>query len=524
MNNSCNLLYDAIIPTNGSEGQIVHRTLPETLQALAVGDIIYFCDVKAHQVNAVDYFMAQLAVLAMDRADDGMGLSPGADIWTRRLLSVADEHGWNVFPTHPEIPGFMQPAITVSDLEDALSNPDARRLYPDELTVLTKSKNHTTKFSAMSSPTVWHWIVALIEAQTLSGYDGRGNVGGPRLNTGYGTRVKAALYPDLTASSKWTVDVTRILALMPKIYERFPHFEREGRQIGALWMEPWVPGSGSLRVSDLHPLYIDVNRRYRLLLDQRGNMSAVFASLEEPRVPPLDLHGAFGDPWAPAQTLRSSKGKSDKPIAYQALSPRRLDVRLVNGVLFGAGGYVKSMMQSPVEKNDKGAFFYIGALIRDKVLTNGYEEFIVWVPAKARKKFGTSEEDKLGETSSVMLNQASDAEGILKRAIFKYSQAGKADLKFDKAPVSQGLFSKESRILWGEIKHNFYPILWEVDEKGDLGLWEAWLKGQCLARLRHVFSSSNARTQLSFKAESNAMGVFHGLWKKQFNSEQKEAA
>ena len=96
--------------------------------------------------------------------------------------------------------------------------------------------------------------------------------------------------------------------------------------IALLWTVPW-DGQESMPLSRLHPLFVEICRRVRLVRREE-NLFARIANSDHSRVDAKHLHGDLADPWAPIERSDSPRALS---ITAEALSYRRM-----NELLFGS--------------------------------------------------------------------------------------------------------------------------------------------------------------------------------------------
>ena len=285
-----NLLQDPLIQTDRG-----WFSLPGLLASMTRGEAASFPALRPHQRPALHMFLVQLAVMALLAArlralpEDEAG-------WREALRALTPEfpndEPWRLIGTDRKRPAFLQ-------------SPDpgglkwAEVATPDALDMLITSRNHDVKQEIAREAAPQDWLFALISLQTMEGFNGAGNYGAARMNGGSSSRVLLTLAPakpdsaEVDPSAWWARDVRRLLA------------ERDGLSGKALlWLEPW-PDAGSLELSALDPLFIEVCRRIRLI-ERDGRILAERSTSKAARIAAKEAKGNLGDPWAPVH-LKEAK-------------------------------------------------------------------------------------------------------------------------------------------------------------------------------------------------------------------------
>lgn len=516
-----NLLNDAVIPLQIGEHSISMHSLPETLHYLAEGKVTEIADVKEFQTSAVEFFFAQLGVLAVDLADDESGISAGVAVWQDRLLKLAPNECWELFNIDPTVPAFLQPGMNVKDFASAAVDKTVVR-YPDDMGTLFKSKNHGVKFSSMGNPSPWNWIVSLIEIQTMTSYEGAGNYGHQRMNGGYSYRFKAGVYANLTASERWLSDVQKILSGLDALYVKYPHFDRDGKRYPLAWAFEW-DGNEALHSKEMHPLFIDANRRLRMFVDSNGHLACARKTSSSMRVFDLKLNGAYGDPWAPLST-KKSKDEAVEASEYRALFLSSISLETLCNIMFGQNGFEMAMTQIPSrEQRGKDCIFEIKFLAKSQGKTEGFHSIAVPIPTRAVAGLGNrTSMQSFGKSSGEMLQNARAAHRALKIAIDTLCVNGSGK-SADKSLVANGIQGKISASLTSAIEANFFEHLWDYNESQKADRWVALLKALCLKEFELAVQSAATRTQLSYKAEALGRNAFYAYWYAVFENQQKGA-
>jgi CRISPR system Cascade subunit CasA len=156
-------------------------SLPEVLHILAQEegpDLLSFEALQAHQRQAWYSFLVQLAAMAVARGKSD-GVPESSNEWKEALLNLSDEDeaAWHLIVSDVKCPAFMQ--TPVSEEEDSLDDAGYKTVSYhrknserslDSFEPLLTSKNHSVKQQRVTSPEGDHWVYALCNTQTMSGY------------------------------------------------------------------------------------------------------------------------------------------------------------------------------------------------------------------------------------------------------------------------------------------------------------------------------------------------------------------
>ncbi len=315
-----NLLDTPIVTTTAPAGsETIRRSLPETLGALAAGEIRDFPRLRPHQRHVWHALLCQLAVLAMREV--GLAEPPvSAETWRAALLALTpkdpDGAAWSLVAP-PDRPAFLQPPIPGGDLSDFKTVET-----PDAVDMLVMSKNHDLKAGTLPADDAELWLYALVSLQTQEGFLGAGNFGISRMNGGFASRSALAVGPDGDASARFRRDVARMNATKDEIAARFGYRTTGGLRL--VWLEPW-DGASSLPLSSLDAYYIEICRRVRLERHGAG-LVARAAGSNVTRIEAKAANGVTGDPWTPVITTK--EGAKALTVDARGWSYRQL-VRLL---------------------------------------------------------------------------------------------------------------------------------------------------------------------------------------------------
>lgn len=360
-----NLLTEPLIETDNGA-----FTLPGLLAAMTLGEVASFPALRPHQRPAWHMFLVQLATLALSDAG-ATELPEQEESWRVALRGLtsdfSDDAPWHLVVADYGKPAFLQPPDPGGLKWQEVATPDA-------LDMLITSRNHDLKRDIAHDATPQDWIFALVSLQTMEGFGGAGNYGVARMNGGSSSRVMIALAPTtgdgciVNPSAWWRRDVRHLLS------------RRRGVTAPALlWCLPW-PEEHLLDLAALHPLFIEICRRVRLIEDNSA-LRALRTTSKAARIAAKDAKGMTGDPWAPvhlgeAKTLTLGEGD----WTYGQLTR-----------LFYSGNWQMPELARDAPEEAASAMVLIAeAFARGNSKTDGFKSRVIPVPRLVRKTmFGT---------------------------------------------------------------------------------------------------------------------------------------
>lgn len=313
-----NLLADPLIRVHQVDGPPAVMSLPEVYEALAADRVAAFPALRPHQRHAWHAFLAQLGVIAMQRAGETAPPRTAAE-WCAVLRNLTPEFGgdepWRLIVDDPAQPAFMQcPA------PDGLGQYRGRLAAPDDLDILVTAKNHDVKQGVALECAPDDWIFALIDLQTMGGFLGAGNYGIARMNGGFSARPCLGLAPDAGGSedgggrrppgrpgAHLFHDMRRMLAARASLLDSYEDYFDPDDGLALLWVEPW-DGTRSLDLRELDPYFLEICRRVRLRSEPRG-IAAWTAASKNARVAAKEAQGNLGDFWTPV-SVKDAKALS----------------------------------------------------------------------------------------------------------------------------------------------------------------------------------------------------------------------
>ena len=410
-----NLLTDRLIRTRLTDSEIETQSLPELYEAMALDRAAAFPALRPHQRHAWHAFLAQLATIAMHRANTSVPPRTSAE-WQTLLRGLTPEYAndepWCLIVEDPTQPAFMQcPA------PDGLNDYRGRVTTPDDLDVLVTSKNHDVKRTIAHGGAPEDWIFALIDLQTMAGFLGSGNYGIARMNGGFSARPCLGLVPaqGLTGTHLFH-DVQRMITGRDQLLEEYSNYYAPTDGLALLWIEPW-DGTEQADLRTLDPYFIEICRRVRLQLE--GDQFVVWtASSKRARINAKAAKGNLGDFWTPVEN-KDSKALSLSSVGF----PYK---RLVE-LLFKNETYNKPpSMRVEGGTNDKWQLVARG-IAGGQGKTDGYHERtdIAFANKIASGFFKTAESNRLAEIAQEQIEEISEVTGALRFGIAIAASGGK---------------------------------------------------------------------------------------------------
>lgn len=471
-------------------------SLPGLLAAWADGQPVLLDGIRPHQRPPMHMLLCQLAVLGIQRGGDDLGLEAPEEVWRARLLKLAPAAAWHLVADTQNDPAFLQPPAIGADLKSF-----STIARPDDFTTLISAKNHAVKQSAMAQATPWLWVVALVEKQSSSRYDGATQYGIARMNGGLGSRPLVSVYPDMADGARWRRDVAAILERQPGLLEAASMFTPGDNTLALTWLAPW-DGISQLSLDSLDPLFVETARQVRLVI-RDGAIVALSKGSKAARVAmPSDLHGRLGDPWAPLDD------KGDKVLT---LSEDGWTLRRLVGLILPTGDTPlrPSLLQAPRRQETGDLFFHAAALCGGQGKTGGFHQVTLPIPGRIVIRLATLQDaaEGLGQTAQVMLSEADMAQGILRHALLSFQQGGPTEkIKGDRDPG----ISTWVGVFQHAVQHAFFPALWDMaDARDDSRPWRRFLHATAERVLGEAIKSLSVRSMLFFRAEARSRSL---LW------------
>ncbi len=497
-----NLLVESLITASGWSRQEKALTLPGLFAAMARQEVAGFVSLRPHQRAAWHVFLVQLAALALWNADQDR-LPEDGETWAAFLrgLTTDFDHDepWCLIVENPERPAFLQP-------------PDPGGLKwkpvptPDNLDMLSTSKNFDEKHAVAYASEAEDWLYALVSLQTMAGYSGQGNYGIVRMSSGLSSRPLLGLAPgsalDTTVcpSAWWARDVRRLL-----------HGSRTSG-VGAvggpalLWCLPWPEGE-QLQVPNLDPWFIETSRRVRLE-DARVRITARRSTSGRPRTDGGPFKGNVGDPWIPVE---NKEGKS------LTLGRRGFTYVRLNELLF-SGNWKRPILAEYGPHESEDMVLVAEAFGRGKRKTEGFHARHVPVPGRAFYESATA-----AECAKQQMEEIKAFDNLLRNALAAVAAGGdwrRSESKhYEYAQTACSRFDRRADRLFFEALWKRVAAHQEGGNRSFDGVRKAFLED-----LRHAariefetgLSSMPCPSALRHRAEARAHRQFRKGLRKQF--------
>ncbi len=416
------LLRDPLIRVHMAEGGMVRLSLPSLYAALADDRVVGYPALRPHQRHAWHAFLAQLAAIAVDRAE-GREVPRSPDAWEAALRNLTpgygDDEPWHLVIDDAGLPAFLQPPAP-----DGLATYSRVVDTPDDLDLLVTAKNHEVKQSVALAGSPEDWIFALVNLQTMSGFLGSGNYGIARMNGGFSSRSCLGLAPaDGGLGAHLFVDVDRMLADREGLLDRMAPYFRPQDGLALLWLEPW-DGTTALDLRDLDPYFIEVCRRVRLVHDG-GGMAARTAGTQTARIDAKAAKGNLGDFWTPVHAI-------DKKAL--SLSGGGFDYKRLSSLLFDNGAFDPPAAMRADPGRQCAWRVVARAIASGQGKTEGYFERtnIRFAPRIARLLFGGKGRDMLAEVARHQIDEIDAVGRALKSAVAAAASGGKPPAEISK--------------------------------------------------------------------------------------------
>ena len=504
-----NLLTETLIRYDTSGGGRVEASLPQVYAALMADEVDAFPALRPHQRHAWHAFLVQLGTMAMHRA--GLKTPPSdAEEWLRIIHGLTPDwpgdEPWNLVVDDITKPAFMQPPARTKEREKDYKS---TVLTPDELDIISTSKNHDLKMGVLHDADTSDWIFALINLQTMAGQIGNGHYPISRMQSGWNSRTSFTL----TSSLRWGKHIQRDIRALLKV--DFTNWPMHWDGIPLVWTEQWDGNDADLTLDKLHPYYLEVCRRRRLATSPGGIYARVATSKQ--RLATKSNLGVVGDPW---QLVDKRDKKGNKALAMQKDS---FNYRRIVDYLFEGGDWDLPALFS-AEQGDK--YLVARGVKGDRGgQTEGYYERNIPLRPRVAQVFGRAGgTQEIADLSRDRVKQVGTVQEILRSAVATFIIKGKN--VYDLKPSDRrNLLSRDDVNLWPNrldeiIDARFFEELqieFEAEESHRQGIRQRWLMNGKDGVVDHARSLLSDATEsmpcpgiYRHKARVNAEGLFEG--------------
>lgn len=450
------LLSESVIRVETGSADIL--TLPEVYAALSADRIVRFPALRPHQAPAWHAFLVQVAAMGCEVLE--LNQPPGDDpeAWAGVLRALTpdfpDDAPWHLI-SPPDQPALLQAPVPGGDLSAFKGRIDT----PDALDLLVTSKNHDFKAERMSLAEPDDWLFALVSLQTQEGVMGAGKYGIARMNGGYGSRPSMGLAP---ASGQIGARVMRDVRVLLHNGNAMSDAAADmgmmqSAALGLLWLERW-DGQTQITLDQLHPLFVEVCRRVRLIAAAGGNIRAIETGSAAARIAAKQQLGVLGDPWAPVELAEQPKLLS---ITSEGFSYRR-----ISALLFGSENrnYKLPLLSRPAAHETSSQMrLVVSALARGQGKTEGFHCRELPIPPKVAAAISEEGERwrQLAERARQRVRLTGEISGkALRPALIVLLQKGPSEPEWKK-PSNEPLAAPWLARFDGQVDAEFFGRLWK---------------------------------------------------------------
>ena len=490
-----NVLTNPAFTIERSDGSQQKRSLPGVLEELSHGNVLSFPRARRHQIDPSVMFLAQLGAAVLDECAVQDVAQPEM-FWTeglRRLAGRNDDLAWAVCGDDSD-PAFLQAPAADPEQKWRLGSET-----PDQLDYLQLAKNHDAKRARIPADDVELWLLALITLQTMGGFDGKGNYGVSRMNSGTGSRPCVATVSARSVSSFWRTSVTTLLDVRPDLLPPARPYRRDG--VVFAWLEPW-DGKTSLAPDVLHPYFIEIARPVRLRANDDALRAETYSTMVPRTLGAKENRGDMGDVWTPIRR---------KDNAALTVSGAGFSIQLLRDLLIGHRDYEPAPAQR-LEATGP-VWLHASGLARGQGKTSGLHEAAVFVPEQVRSLLLApgSDRDRLAELSEWALEVADQLRSkALRPALFSFLEGGPdewPDTKRATFSAWVGTWLESFGHVWQE---RYFPWLWSAVDDQDAARtsWKSLLLDTARENLSHGFAVAPLRSARQYRARVLARGLF----------------
>ncbi len=482
------LLDEGMFHATGADGAVACLSLPEVLARLSAGEDLTFTALRPHQRPAWHAFLVQLAYLALEGEED---LNPprSSVAWADKLRALTPTHPddgpWHLLNADWQQPAFLQPPCSAARAADFKRSADAAQ----DIDVLVTARHHDEKTGKLPlrSDALDALVYALVLLQGWSAFLGAGNYNTMRMNGGFSSRPQFRLAYARGTGPEFLRDLTVLLGAQGELADLFalqhPHANLAELH-GLLWLPPW--DEGSLPLSSVHPLCLEVCRRVRLVRDG-GQLLLRRASSNAMRVAGKDRRGDVLDPWVPIVA-----GDEPKALTAQAHSLR---YRSLQALLFDHDKVRKPLLAMPSQAerrvNQPGTWI-AQVLVSGDGGTDGFLHRELPMPAQVLTQL-TSASATLADRSRQFVNLAGTASGkVLRSALLQFID-GSDDVDWKNRDFTRAIEPWVDKYE-DDIDEAFFVHLFNTIEEGlaDTAAQQQWVAWLAQSARTHLAASAAA--------------------------------
>lgn len=497
-----NLLEERLIRTRLRDRTTL-LNLPGVFAASVRCEVLSFSGLRPHQRHAWHAFLVQVGTLALLAGTDTTPPDDEAS-WAALLRGLTPDYDndepWSL-TTPADQPALLQPATPSG------TTGWERRETPDGIDMLITARNHDVKQAAMVRSQPDDWLFALVTLQTMEGYGGRDTYGISRMNGGSSSRPCVGVMPSGGPGAHLRRDILALLAVGGVPEQAHGYAGRDG--LALTWLTPW-DGLTSLTRRHLHPLYVEVCRRIRLVADEAG-LHALTTTSKVSRIADKVPGGITGDPWAPL--VPDKAGPKVLTMSAESFGYRR-----VVATLLAAPQDRAALQEVRSDDDTAGLMLMIRGLVRGNSKTDGYHERRVPLSKVVQRGLkGLLLTDPDAAAARARVDLVAEISSALRMAIQVLLANGPETLgrpsEATKAKVVPFIRRLEARV-----DQAFFPDLWTELEQADADKrhrvregWVRWMLYQAEEVLAEAERSTPRSSALRLRARVRAMAALHGM-------------
>lgn len=500
-----NVLCDGLISVQTRDGT-QKLSLPGALAALLRDEVLDFPALRPHQRHPWHAFLCQLAVMAAEAAGlaelpQDMGEGRWRDLLRGLTPGFPKDEPWRLVVPDLSRPAFLQPPVPEGSLAGFTGADKADKSSPFSLDVLVTSKEHGEKDRDGCAATLEDWLIGLVMLQTFSGFLGQGNYGAARQNGGFAARPGVSLVFSPRPGPRFARDCRVLLSGLDGLRTPGVYPQADGK--GLLWIEPWGGSKDeALPLQKLHPLFIEVCRRVRLVGEQEEAVRFAAKGTKAARVAATDYNGAVGDPWIPVSTEGGEQKAWNSAPHYSKIYP----------ILFERSRFAPALLQQFHPSDPMGdAVALFRVFKRKQGGSDGYFERLVTIPAPCRR-FCAQDVNTAAKVAQEMEAMAHAARvKCLRPALVLLMQGAKDSPDFQQPETAQWatcLAEGFDRCVDSE----FFPMLWRCldalaqkeDAQADLTDWREFLIQEARAAFEAAVKAAPLASSLRWRAVARA--------------------
>lgn len=509
------LLDEGLFHAAGADGTAACLSLPQVLARLSAGEDLVFSALRPHQRAPWHAFLVQLAYLALEGEESPTPpQTPAA--WAARLRALSagcpGDGPWCLVNTDWQQPAFLQPPCSPARVADFKRTADAAQ----DIDVLVTARHHDEKTGKLPlrEGALDALVYALVLLQGWSAFLGAGNYNTMRMNGGFSSRSQFRLAYTRGTGPEFLRDLAVLLDARPALAEDF-----EGRHPQAnlealhklLWLLPW--DGGSLALSAVHPLCLEVCRRVRLVRED-SQLLLRRASSDAMRVAAKDRRGDVMDPWVPIVA-----GDEPKALTAQA---HTLGYRSLHTLLFDGSKIRLPMLARPSSeerRTNRAGTLLAQVLVSADGGTDGLLRRELAMPSPVLMQL-VSAPAALAQRSQHFVNLAGLASGkVLRSACLQFVDAGD-DVDWKNRDFTRAVEPWVDRFETA-IDEAFFVQLFDTIERGldDTAAqrqWVAWLAEAARSHLEAAAQALPTRDGTRLFARARAQRFLRLGLRKQF--------